>query len=69
MEQNLNKVLEYEHISKPTDEIIKYIKDRRSGIRYSLRTRWKKLNYAMCGGIEPHTLITLAGISGFLIMA
>ena len=65
MEQNSNSdVLEYEHISKSTDEILNYIDNRRKGITFSLKTRWKKLNNLMNGGIEPHTLITLAGISG-----
>ena len=65
MELNSSNTLEYKHISEPTAEIVQYIDDRRKGIVYSLKTRWKKLNNAMCGGIEPNMLITVAGTSGF----
>lgn len=61
MEQNSNNTLEYVHISSATDEALKYIDNRRKGIFYSLRTRWKKLNNVMNGGFEPHTLTTIAG--------
>lgn len=64
MEKKLNKVLEYKHIKEPTDEIIKYIDDRRKGITKSLRTRWKKFNKQCMGGIEVNTIYTIAGISG-----
>jgi replicative DNA helicase len=65
MAQNSNNsTLEYTHISSHTDEIITYINNRRSGINYGLKTRWRKLNNTICGGIEPHMLVTIAGISG-----
>jgi len=64
MEQNLNKVLEYSHISKASDEIINYIIHRKEGKIKSLKTRWKKFNRLTMGGIEPNVIITIAGISG-----
>lgn len=64
MEQRLSKPLPYKHISQPTEEIIQYIQDRRTGHRKSLQTKWPKLNNRMNGGIEPNVLITVAGISG-----
>lgn len=64
MEQNSNNTLEYKHISVPTEEIIKYIDNRRKGITEVLKTRWKKLNSSICGGLEKHMLITIAGNSG-----
>lgn len=64
MEQNSVKPLKYKHITKSTDEALKYIDDRRKGISKSLRTRWKKFNDACMGGIEPNTIYTICGISG-----
>lgn len=64
MAQNSNKVLEYKHISSSTDEILKYIDDRRKGINRSLMTRWSKFNRACMGGIEPNVIISVTGISG-----
>jgi len=64
MEQNSNKVLEFNHISKASDEIIQYITDRKKGIIKSLRTRWSKFNRLTMGGIEPNIIMTIAGISG-----
>lgn len=69
MEQVWNSVLPYTHISSATDEALKYIDHRRKGLFMPLRTRWKKLNNALNGGFEPHSLCTIAGISGFFIMA
>jgi replicative DNA helicase len=63
MDQQLSK-LEIKHISQPTKEILKYIDDRRNGRVVSLKTRWRKFNNACMGGIEPNTIITVAGISG-----
>lgn len=63
MEKELSK-LEYKHIAEPTKEIIEYINNRRFGIVKSLKTRWKKFNNACMGGIEPNTILTIAGISG-----
>ena len=64
MEANLNNALNYVHISSATDEALTYIDNRRKGVFYSLRTRWKKLNNTINGGFEPHSLVTIAGISG-----
>lgn len=54
----------YRHIQESTNDIIKYIDDRRTGKTYSLRTSWPKLNNLLCGGFEPNTLTTICGISG-----
>lgn len=59
-----NKILEYKRIDVPTDEILTYIDNRRKGRSESLRTKWKKLNRLLGGGIEANTLYTVAGISG-----
>lgn len=66
MEQtNLNNCpLPVKHISKASDEIVSYIKDRRSGRIKSLKTRWAKFNKLCMGGIEPNIIMTIAGISG-----
>ena len=56
--------LKYKHIKTASDEIIQYIDDRRKGLIRSLRTRWKKLNNAITGGLEWGTIITVAGMSG-----
>ena len=61
---NSNTVLPYRHISKATDEIMDYIKHRKSGRIRSLKTKWEKFNRLCMGGIEPNTIYTLAGISG-----
>lgn len=63
METQLNK-LDIKHISEPTKEILEYIDNRRKGVVKSLKTRWRKFNNACMGGIEPNTIITVAGISG-----
>jgi replicative DNA helicase len=62
MEQTYYK--NYKHISKSTDEIMSYIKDRKNGNIQSLRTRWNKFNRQCMGGIEPNAIYTIAGISG-----
>ena len=64
MVQNSSKVLPYRVIKDPTDEIIKYITDRRIGVVKSLKTRWPKFNIQCMGGIEPNAIYTIAGISG-----
>ena len=56
-----NITLPYRHISEATDEILKYINDRRKGYVQSIKTRWKKLNDQCMGGIEPNTIYTIAG--------
>lgn len=57
-------ILPYRSISFPTEEIIDYINSRRSGTVKSLKTRWSKFNDACMGGIEPNTILSIAGISG-----
>jgi replicative DNA helicase len=64
MEQTSSKLLKYKHISSATNEIIEYIKDRRTGSVKSLRTRWFKFNKLCMGGIEPNAIYSVAGISG-----
>lgn len=64
MEQTLNNVLQYKHIKEPTNEILRYINDRRIGVNKSLKTRWYKFNRQCMGGIEPNVIYTIAGISG-----
>jgi len=64
MEPTSSRILPYRHISKPTDEILHYIKDRKSGKIRSLKTKWEKFNNLCMGGIEPNTIYTVAGISG-----
>ena len=64
MEINLNNTLEYKHISEPGAEVIKYIDSRRKGLNNVLKTRWKKLNNALSGGLEANLLYTIAGTSG-----
>jgi replicative DNA helicase len=56
--------LTFKHISVASDEIVKYIDNRRKGIVKSLRTRWDKLNNVLGGGFEQNSIITIAGISG-----
>jgi len=64
METTLNKRLSYKHIKEPTQEILRYIDNRRKGVNKSLKTRWSKFNKQCMGGIEPNTIYTIAGISG-----
>ena len=64
MVENLNKHLNYSHISKASSEIVDYISKRHSGKIKSLKTRWDKLNRLTMGGIEPNIIMTIAGISG-----
>ena len=45
-------------------EAISYIAGRREHNIVSLKTRWEKFNRQCMGGIEPNTVITIAGISG-----
>ena len=64
MEQISTKVLNYKHISSATNEIVKYIQDRRLNNVRSLRTRWPKFNRLTMGGIEPNAIYAIAGVSG-----
>ena len=61
MEQNLSNV---RPMSVVAQEAINYIKGRREHNIVSLKTRWVKFNKQCMGGIEPNTVITIAGISG-----
>jgi len=60
-ETSYNNILEYKHIEHSTNEILKYIKQRKNREVKSLRTRWKKFNDQCMGGIEPNTIYTIAG--------
>tara|TARA_R100000458_G_C8275081_1_gene250087 strand:+ start:2457 stop:3452 length:996 start_codon:yes stop_codon:yes gene_type:complete len=64
MAAKLSKTLKYKHIRKAGDEIIKYMDDRRQGNVTSLKTRWKKFNESVNGGLEWGSIITIAGMSG-----
>ena len=64
MVQASSKILAYKHISSSTNEIVRYIKDRRSKQAKSLATRWPKFNKLSMGGIEPGIIMSIAGISG-----
>ena len=61
MEQSYYKIRSMREVAKET---VSYIEGRRSGNIVSLKTRWKKLNKQCMGGIEPNTVMTIAGISG-----
>ena len=51
-------------MSKVAQEAIDYIAGRRDHTIVSLKTRWNKFNKQCIGGIEPNTVMTIAGISG-----
>lgn len=51
-------------MSKVAQEAIDYIAGRRDNTIVSLKTRWNKFNKQCMGGIEPNTVMTIAGISG-----
>lgn len=57
-------VLQFKHISTATDEVVKYIEDRKDHTIESLKTRWSKFNNLCMGGIEPNAIYTITGISG-----
>lgn len=61
MEQSLCNV---RSMSQVTKEAVSYIAGRRDKTITSLKTRWKKFNRQCMGGIEPNTVLTIAGISG-----
>ncbi len=61
MEQTFSNV---RPISIVAQEAINYIAGRRDHSITSLKTRWRKFNKQCMGGIEPNTVITIAGISG-----
>lgn len=62
MEQNLSDVVR--PMSVVAQEAINYIAGRRERSIVSLKTRWGKFNKQCMGGIEPNTVMTIAGISG-----
>ena len=62
MEQNLSNLIR--PMSVVAQEAINYIEGRRTKNVVSLKTRWAKFNKQCMGGIEPNTVITIAGISG-----
>ena len=51
-------------MSQVTKEAVEYIAGRRDKSIVSLKTRWNKFNRQCMGGIEPNTVLTMAGISG-----
>lgn len=61
MEQNLYNV---RPMSQVAQEAVNYIAGRREHKISSLKTRWNKFNKQCMGGIEPNTVMTIAGISG-----
>lgn len=63
MEQNSYKPLPFRHISEATNEAIDYIEKRKNNAIKPLKTRWTKFNRICGGGIEPNSVITIAGAS------
>ena len=61
MEQSLSNVRSMKVVAQ---EAINYIKGRKERNIVSLKTRWAKFNKQCMGGIEPNTVMTIAGISG-----
>lgn len=57
--------LKYTHISSAANEIVDYIGARLKGASASLKTKWAKFNKLCMGGIEPNTIYTIAGVSGY----
>ena len=51
-------------MAQVTQEAVSYIAGRREHNITSLKTRWNKFNKQCMGGIEPNTVMTIAGISG-----
>lgn len=62
MEQRLSNLIR--PMSVVTNEAVRYIAGRRNNEIVSLKTRWSKFNKQCMGGIEPNTVLTIAGISG-----
>ena len=62
MEQNLSNLIR--PMSVVANEAVQYIAGRREHKIVSLKTRWNKFNKQCMGGIEPNTVLTIAGISG-----
>jgi len=67
MAEDLSKerrTLDVRSINAVACEETKYIDDRRKGLIKSLKTSWNKYNDVSMGGIEWHTMHTIAGASG-----
>ena len=62
MEQRLSNLIR--PMSVVANEAVRYIAGRRNDEIISLKTRWSKFNKQCMGGIEPNTVLTIAGISG-----
>ena len=62
MEQNLSNLIR--PMSVVANEAVQYIAGRREHKIVSLKTKWNKFNKQCMGGIEPNTVLTIAGISG-----
>jgi len=56
--------MKYQPIAEVVNESLSYIEDRSSRKIVPLKTRWKKFNDLIDGGMEWGNLYTLAGISG-----
>lgn len=54
----------YKNVYHHAEEIDYYINSRRKRSIKSLQTRWNRFNNLCMGGIEPNTILTIAGISG-----
>jgi len=63
MEQNSYNLPRIKHIATATNEILRYIDNRRKGAEKSLKTRWSKLNDTTMGGLEYGVIWTITGIS------
>ena len=63
-EDSYSKTLTVRSIEHVALEETKYIDDRRKGLIKSLKTPWEKYNDVSMGGIEWHTMHTIAGASG-----
>lgn len=57
------ETLSFKPISAVAKESLNYIQNRKEKKVVSLKSRWKKFNWAT-GGIEPNMIFTIAGISG-----
>lgn len=57
------ETLSFKPISTVAKESLNYIQNRKEKKVVSLKSRWKKFNWAT-GGIEPNMIFTIAGISG-----
>lgn len=64
MEQTLYKPLPYRHIYSAAKDSVENIRKRKNNEIKSLRSRWKKFNRIIGGGIDPNRIYSFSGISG-----